>query len=325
MLANIEPLGRVVFHNQHPTTDDSRSELLSGLQGQNKTVNPKFFYDSRGSALFEQITALREYYPTRTEQRIYRKYGHNMAQLCGQDCVLIEPGSGNCEKVRLLLDALKPSAYIPLDISADFLQDAAVALGRDYPWLAIHAICADFSQQWEMPGQLGQGKRIVFYPGSTIGNLEPQAAQSFLAGLHPHIGSDGGVLVGVDLHKDSEVLSRAYNDEQGITAAFNLNLLRNVNQLLDAKFDLANFTHHAFYNEQHQRIEMHLVSTERQSITANGTKIDFAAGESIHTENSYKYTVEGFAQLAAQAGYTSVAHWLDEDSLFSVHYLSPAQ
>jgi dimethylhistidine N-methyltransferase len=312
----------VTFHHAQPAPDDIRSELLTSLQQEQKLINPKYFYDKRGSQLFERITRLPEYYPTRTEIEILSRHREAISECCEAGCIVIEPGSGSCEKVRLLLDELQPSAYVPIDISVEILRRAALGLGREYPWLNVHAVCADFNQSWTFTNKLPAGKRVVFYPGSTIGNLEPEAALNFLMRVRDMVGNGGGALVGVDLHKSSDRLNAAYNDAEGVTAEFNLNVLERVNALLDAEFDPKDFHHHAFYNREKQRIEMHLVSGQAQSVRCNGSYIAFTEGESIHTENSYKYTVEGFAKLAERAGLVLQRTWLDEDELFSVHYLA---
>jgi dimethylhistidine N-methyltransferase len=312
----------VSFRNEHPAVGDSQEELLEGLLKAQKVINPKYFYDQRGSELFDLITRLPEYYPTRTEIDILTRNRSEISAACGSGCLFIEPGSGSCEKARLLLDDLQPSAYVPMDISDDFLLQAATELGGEYPWLPIHAVCADFNQSWSFVDTLPEGKRVVFYPGSTIGNLEPEAAVGFLKRVRETMGNDGGALIGVDLHKSSDILTAAYNDADGITADFNRNVLSRVNVLLDAEFDPATFAHHAFYNSDKQRIEMHLVSDRAQTVRCNGSHIDFGQGETIHTENSYKYSLEGFAELARQAGLTVDHSWLDDQELFSVHYLS---
>jgi dimethylhistidine N-methyltransferase len=314
----------VSFEDQQPATTDSLPELLSGLQREQKQINPRFFYDAHGSELFEQITRLDEYYPTRVERSILSDNAREIAHCCGDDCVLIEPGSGSSEKVRLLLETLRPAAYVPLDISSDFLYESALKLGREYPWLPVYSICADFSSSWQERTRLPAGRRVVFYPGSTIGNLEPGDAQVFLASLRPLIGEDGGVLVGVDLHKSEDVLNAAYNDAEGVTAAFNLNILNTVNSLTGSDFRLQGFSHRAFYNEARRRIEMHLVSKESQHVKVNGSVIEFLEGESLHTENSYKYSIEGFQSLSQAAGFTVARTWCDENRLFSVHYLTVA-
>lgn len=314
----------VYFHHLQAAQVDDHGELLAGLTRPQKSVNPKWFYDADGSDLFEQITRLPEYYPTRTEIGILTDNRSDIARHCGKGCLFIEPGSGACEKVRLLLDDLEPVAYVPLDISEEFLRDAATALGREYPWLPVHAVCADFNDGWPLPDNLPAGRRVVFYPGSTIGNLEPAAAADFLRRVRQLIGADGGLLIGVDLHKSERRLNAAYNDSRGVTAQFNLNVLQRLNDELDAEFDPSGFSHHAFYNSEQQRIEMHLVSDVQQTVRCNGSRIEFAPGETIHTENSYKYTVEGFAGLAASAGLSLTQSWLDADRLFSVHYLEAA-
>jgi len=313
----------VTFDNQHPAHGDARQELLEGLACAQKTINPKYFYDRKGSELFDQITRLPEYYPTRTEMAILDGCRQEIAGYCGSGCVLIEPGSGSSEKVRLLLDAVLPAAYVPLDISASFLQQAALRLGEEFPWLPIHAVCADFAHHRDLPGGLPPGRRVVFYPGSTIGNLEPEAAQAFLRRLRHWIGDDGGLLVGVDLHKSTERLAAAYNDAAGVTAEFNRNLLHHLNRVLGADFDPQQFRHHAFYDPSRRRIEMHLVSARAQTVRHDRGAIRFASGESIHTENSYKYTHESFAALAAGAGLALRATWSDDAALFAVHYLAP--
>jgi dimethylhistidine N-methyltransferase len=317
-------VSNVNFRNEHPAAGDTREELLTGLRQAQKVINPKYFYDQRGSELFDRITRLPEYYPTRTEIDILTRYRQEICAACETGCLFIEPGSGSCEKARLLLDELQPSAYVPVDISADFLLQAATQLGSEYPWLTIHAVCADFNKSWSFVDEYPAGKRVVFYPGSTIGNLEPADAVIFLQRVRGTLGNDGGALIGVDLHKPSSILNAAYNDAEGITADFNRNVLDCVNVLLDAEFDPASFTHHAFYNTGKQRIEMHLVSERAQTVRCNGSQIAFGQGETIHTENSYKYTVDGFARLAGRASLTLNRSWIDDDGLFSVHYLSAA-
>lgn len=314
----------VVFEDQQPTHTESRAELLAGLQLNQKQVNPKYFYDARGSELFEQITQLQEYYPTRTEMEILSDYATEIADHCGADCVLVEPGSGNSEKVRLLLDTLQPAAYVPVDISAEFLYETAVKLGLEFPWLSIHAICADFADQWQDRTELPAGRRVVFYPGSTIGNMEPGDARQFLSDLRQWIGSDGGILIGVDLHKSEKLLNAAYNDSRGVTAEFNLNILNALNRMGDGDFSAQAFSHRAFYNKELKRVEMHLVSKKSQTVKVNGRRIQFDKGETLHTENSYKYSLEDFSALSMAAGLVLERSWLDENQLFSVHYLTVA-
>ncbi|MEM9314677.1 MAG: L-histidine N(alpha)-methyltransferase [Pseudomonadota bacterium] len=314
----------VSFRDEHPNLGDGRESILAGLQSSPRRINPMWFYDKRGSELFDEITRLPEYYPTRTEIAILRQHAAAISERCGRHCMLLEPGSGSSDKVRLLLDAMRPAAYVPIDISADFLRLAAASLGVDYPWLPVHAVCADFNAGWDFLDDIPAGRRVVFYPGSTLGNLEPAAARRFLESLTQVVGSDGGVLIGVDTHKDSATLNAAYNDGAGITAAFNLNALRRLNEMLDADFNLERFTHSAFYNESLRRIEMHLVSTGEQVVRVGDVCISFGDGEAIHTESSYKYSEEGFRSLASDAGLALKESWYDGERLFGVHYLQPA-
>jgi len=296
--------------------------LIEGLSRKQKQINPKYFYDQLGSELFEKITQQYEYYPTRVEKAILSKHASEIANFCGEDCILIEPGSGSSEKVRLLLEKLQPATYVPLDISADFLYQSAQKLGREFPWLSIHAICADFSDQWQARTELKSGRRVIFYPGSTIGNMKPKLAQVFLSDLREWIGHDGSVLIGVDLQKPEHLLNAAYNDAQGVTAEFNLNMLNSINNLVNADFNPDHFSHHAFYNNDQKRIEMHLVSEKSQTVNIDDIFIHFDKGETLHTENSYKYSLTSFTALCNAAGFTLEKSWLDEDKLFSVHYLS---
>jgi dimethylhistidine N-methyltransferase len=316
--------GNVQFRDEHPDLGDGRDEILAGLLRPQKKIDPKWFYDQHGSELFDEITRLPEYYPTRTEVAILKSQRESIANHCGEDCLLIEPGSGSSEKVRILLDSLRPSLYVPVDISADFLQQSAGDLGAEYPWLNVYAVCADFNAGWEFLDDLPAGKRVIFYPGSTLGNLEPQRARQFLRGVAAVVGSDGGVLIGVDTHKPTPLLHAAYNDSAGVTEAFNLNVLTRLNDLLDADFDLAAFEHHAFYNEELRRIEMHLISSRNQSVYCAGEVLAFSKGETIHTECSYKYSPADFADLVAAAGLEIAETWQDADEMFGVHYLRRA-
>ncbi len=304
-----------------PITDvhaAQREELLAGLLNPPRFINPKFFYDERGSELFERICELEEYYPTRTEIGIFNRESAAIAATVGAGCELVEPGAGSCEKVRYLLADLAPTAYLPLDISRDFLLDAAQRLREDFPALEVRPVVADFGAAFDLPE--ASARRVLFYPGSTIGNFEPAGAREFLSRAAALVGSGGGLLIGVDLHKSSEVLDAAYNDSLGVTAAFNRNILRHANRLLDADFDPEQFEHVAFYNAPAQRIEMHLESRSAQQVRCDGALLEFAAGERIHTEYSHKYTPEGFAELAAEAGFHARGCWLDDASLFSVQY-----
>jgi dimethylhistidine N-methyltransferase len=311
----------VNFKNKHPGKNNSFIEILAGLHQKQKTIDPKYFYDTRGSELFERITTSPEYYPTRIERSLYTQHADSMAEYCGKSCVLIEPGSGSSEKVRLLLESFKPTAYVPMDIAKDFLQHSAIKLGKEFSWLNVHAVCADFGNYDEAPKGLPEGKRVIFYPGSTLGNMTPDIAKQFLRNLSTWLGCDGGILIGIDLHKSTETLTAAYNDREGITAEFNLNALNHINTLTNSNFNVNNFSHQAFYNVELQRIEMHLESNCDHIVRLGESAIAFSEGETIHTENSYKYTQESFQELAEDAGFTVQQSWLDDQQLFSVHYL----
>ncbi|MEM0954620.1 MAG: L-histidine N(alpha)-methyltransferase [Pseudomonadota bacterium] len=300
---------------------DLRSELLQGLLQPPRSINPKFFYDERGSELFRLICNVEEYYPTRTEIGILQRYSREIAQAVGDHCQLLEPGAGACEKVRHLLGDLRLDAYLPLDISGDFLLSASDALRAEYPDLVVHPLVADFNDSFDLPPLGETAHRVVFYPGSTIGNFTPAGARSFLARAAALVGAGGGLLIGVDLHKSSDILNAAYNDAQGYTAAFNLNVLSHANVLLQADFDVSAFAHVAFYNESEHRIEMHLESLRDQRVRCPEVELAFRAGERIHTEYSHKYTLEGFCTLAKDAGFASRNCWTDPEGLFSVQYL----
>jgi len=309
------------FYNTSSESDDFCRAVIEGFSTHPRSVPPKYFYDLEGSRLFEAICTQPEYYPTRTEIALLEQYAVDIAALAGTGCYLVEPGSGSCEKVRRLLDALRPASYIPMDISGEHLDAAATGLAAEYPWLDVHAVCADITGDVALPFIPEQAAPVFFYPGSSIGNFEPDAAVGFLEHLAGLAGKGGGLLIGVDLKKESEILNAAYNDANGVTAAFNLNILRRVNHLLDGDFDLDAFDHHAFYNKVRGRIEMHLISTRKQSVRIDGHTFDFNAGDSIHTESSYKYTVGEFQALAQEGGWSPCSVWTDSDSLFSLHFL----
>lgn len=305
-----------------PGDSEFAADLVAGLTARPKRIAPKYFYDEAGSRLFERITALPEYYPTRVETRIL---GDNAAALAGfvpEGGSLIEFGSGSSAKVRLLLRELPQLfAYVPVDISAEFLAEEAARLHRELPRLRIVPVAADFMRSFALPPALRDRPRAGFFPGSTIGNFDPDEAKVFLRHAARVLGAGAALIIGVDLVKDPAVLEAAYNDAGGITARFNLNLLARANRELGADFDLDAFEHRAFYNEGASRIEMHLVSRKAQTALVCGTTVAFAAGETIHTENSYKYTVEGFAALATEAGWRGMAALSDSASLFCVHVL----
>jgi L-histidine Nalpha-methyltransferase len=311
------------FHDLQPAPEDFHADVVAGLSRETKRLSPKFFYDERGSQLFDAITALPEYYPTRTEIGLLRRHGDEMSEMLGDDGLLFELGSGSDIKIRVLLDALQPEAYAPIDISREHLRLSAGAIAQDHPELEVHAICADYSGPLELPGFYDAQRREAFFPGSSIGNFDPTQARDLLRRISGLLSPDGRLLIGVDLKKDPEVLHAAYNDSQGVTAEFNLNVLMRINRELDADFDVAAFRHKAFYNETLGRVEMHLVAAAPQHVRINGRYFEFQTGESIHTENSYKYSIGEFQALAAEAGLTSVRVWQDDDALFSVHCLGP--
>ncbi|HEU4322615.1 MAG TPA: L-histidine N(alpha)-methyltransferase [Roseiflexaceae bacterium] len=307
-----------------PQLETIRDEVLHGLSLPQKELPPKLFYDERGSQLFDQITELEEYYPTRTELAITRRYAGEMAELIGPDSLLVEYGSGSSVKTRILLDHLHDLAcYMPVDISEAHLHSSAAALAAAYPRLDIRPVCADYTAPFELPALVPAPRRtVVYFPGSTIGNLHGDEALRLLDQMAGLAGRGGGLLIGADLQKDRAVLERAYNDAAGVTAAFNLNILGRLNRELGATFRLSLFEHRAFYNEARHRIEMHLLSTQAQTVLVDGVAVHFEAGETIHTECSYKYSLEGFAAMAGQAGLRVRKVWTDPQGWFSVQYLT---
>jgi dimethylhistidine N-methyltransferase len=298
------------------------ADLLAGLRARPRSVPPKWFYDRRGSELFERICELPEYYPTRTELALLDRHAPEMARRIGPGAEIVEFGAGASRKVRVLLGALeRPLRYMPVDISGEHLLDAARDLQSAHPGLELLPVVADFTAALELPAP--RGRRIGFFPGSSIGNFDPDAAQRLLRRMAQWLAG-GGLLIGVDLVKDPALLHAAYNDAQGVTAEFNLNLLARANRELGADFDLAQWAHSAFYNPPMRRIEMHLASRRAQSVTVCGEHFHFAEGDSVHTENSCKYTVEGFQALARAAGFEPAAVWMDAARRFSLHWLEPA-
>ena len=311
------------FHDLAPSQESFRDAVLAGLGRNPKTLPCKFFYDARGSALFEKICELPEYYLTRTEIAILDRFAADIATRLGPHCRLIELGSGASHKVRILLEALdRPAAYVAVDISREQLRRAAARLAADFPKLAVVAVCADYTRSFVLPELPGpDGKRVGFFPGSTIGNFEPRQVVAFLSDWAKLLGPGGEMLIGADLKKDPKILNAAYNDKAGINAAFNLNLLTRINRELGGDFDLDRFAHVAFYSEAEGRVELYLKSLAEQTVMAAGQRFRFGAGELIHTENSYKYAIDEFCALAALAGFEPVHSWTDRHQLFSVHYL----
>ena len=294
-----------------------RDELAAGLSAAAATIAPKFFYDALGSRLFDAITELPEYTPTRTEAAIMAGHGAEIAACVGSGRTLIDLGAGNCEKAGRLFATLQPRRYVAVDISVDFLRNALRCLQREHPLMDIIGIGLDFSQSLLLPPEVGDSPRTLFYPGSSIGNFTPDGAVAFLR--RARASSPGGnLLIGVDLVKDRAVLEAAYDDALGVTAAFNLNLLRHANRLLGSDFDVRGWRHVALFNEAESRIEMHLEARRALLVRWPGVERSFAAGERIHTENSYKYGVEAFGALVHAAGFLQTQRWTDERGGFAV-------
>ncbi len=315
------------FDDVAPEREDFLSDVLTGLAGTPKSLPCKYLYDERGSDLFQQICALPEYYPTRTETALLTDCAEAISAAIGPRCRLIEYGTGSSEKMRILLGALElPSSFVSVDISREHLLQATSALARDYPGLDVHAVCADFTKPFVVPRSTKNlvGKSVAFFPGSSLGNFHRREAVEFLMNTANVVGPGGGLVIGIDLKKDVEILNAAYSDSAGVTAAFNLNLLVRINDDLGGTFDADAFKHHAFYNEEKGRIEMHIVSLKEQTVGVGGKEIHFSEGETIHTENSYKYDIDEFQNLAREAGFESPQVWTDPGHLFSVHYLEIA-
>ncbi|MBM3487179.1 MAG: L-histidine N(alpha)-methyltransferase [Alphaproteobacteria bacterium] len=315
------------FRDYEPEVGRFEQDVLAGLAGAAKSLPCKYFYDRRGSQLFERICTLDAYYPTRTEMGILRAHVPAIARRIGPDAHIIEYGSGSAAKARILLAALeRPAAYVAIDMARDHLLAATTALAREFPEVEIAAYCADYSAPLEIPAPRRRrlARRVGFFPGSTIGNLTPEEAKAFLVGVRRQVGVGGGLLIGVDLKKDTRLLDLAYNDPDGVTAAFNFNILVRINRELAGTFDLARFAHYAFYSAEHGRVEMHLVSLTDQDVRVAGTRFAFRAGETIHTENSYKYGIDEFQALAGTADFVEGTVWTDEHRLFGLHHFVAA-
>jgi len=308
-------------------TSQFRKDVLAGLSHSRKTLPCKYFYDEAGSRLFDRICEVDEYYLTRTERQIMSDHAGEMSEEFGPACVLVEYGSGSSYKSRLLLDRLdENAAYVPVDISHEYLRETARELREEYPQLAIRPICADFTRDFEIPSFPDRhGRTIAYFPGSTIGNFAPERAVELLAKMRHLVGASGAALIGVDLPKSRDVLEAAYDDAEGVTAQFNLNLLERINRELDADIPVDQFVHRATFNERESRVEMHLVSTEDQSVVIEGREIAFSEGETIHTESSYKYSRRTFQRLARRAGFQVARIWCDDREYFSVHLLTAAR
>ncbi|PVV13018.1 MAG: L-histidine N(alpha)-methyltransferase [gamma proteobacterium symbiont of Ctena orbiculata] len=314
----------VTFHDHKPQALSLYNAVVTGLSKSDKSIPPKFFYDQRGSELFDRICDQPEYYLPSVECRMLSDLADEIAKLTGKGRALIEPGAGSASKVRLLLDALRPSAFVPMDISFDYLKSSARALAMEYPWLPIHAACVDFTHSLPIPKEVPNGPRLLFFPGSSLGNFNPGEAGEFLRLVHDTVGEEGMMLIGVDTKKSEQVLHAAYNDAAGLTADFNLNLLQRMQQELNADIDPGVFEHLAFYNGEEGRIEMHLVSTQQQTLRLNGHRFEFEEGETLHTENSYKYSPTEFINMVIDNGFKEVRHWVDDDGLFAIYLVAVA-
>ena len=298
------------------------ADALKGLKSTPKRIPPKYFYDAAGCTLFEQITDLPEYYLTRSELRILQDNAAAIAAYIPPGSALVEFGSGSSRKTRILLAAAPQlAAYVPVDICGQMLEEEAAGLRKEFPKLNVLPVTADFTRPFDLPASVPTA-RVGFFPGSTIGNFEPHEAATFLRNVGQILGRGATLIVGTDLQKDSRILNAAYNDAAGVTEAFNLNVLARINRELDGNFDLDSFEHHAFYNRERHRIEMHLASNKRQKVRVAGETIDFRAGETIHTESSYKYSADSFNALARGSGWTPVASWSDPSRYFCVHALA---
>ena len=300
------------------TAPDERRAIASDLAATPARISAKYFYDQRGCELFEAITRLPEYYPTRTEKALFVARGAEIARSVGACTSLIELGAGNCEKVRLLLPAIQPQCFVGVDIAGDFVQAAVDQLALEFPGLEVCAVAADITAPVTLPARIARAGRLVFYPGSSIGNFSPGSAMTLLRQMRALAGEGGGLLIGIDLPKATAVLEAAYDDAAGITAEFNLNALRHINASLGSDFVPAQWEHVAFFNHARSRIEMHLQAREAVTVQWPGGTRTFAAGERIHTENSYKYPLPLFMQMLTQAGFKTARAWTDENDWFAV-------
>lgn len=305
-------------------------EVIDGLSTPQKTLPCKYFYDEKGSQLFEEICETAEYYVTRTECSIYEQYAGEMAAFIGEKALLLEPGAGSVKKIGMLLKQLtNPVGFVPMDISQEILQASSEILSQKFPEINVDPVVIDFLNKDQirqifstLPVQPLVNKRVIFFPGSTIGNFDPSDAIIFLKQFADNLHSGDGLLIGVDLVKDTAVLEAAYDDKSGVTAQFNKNLLDRIDNELNATFGDGSFSHRAIFNQDKSRIEMHLVSDDEQTVCLNGRRFSFRENETIHTENSYKYTLDSFSSLAKKAGFQLESVWTDSDGLFSVHYFS---
>lgn len=308
-------------HRLDPQVQEFGRDVLEGLARPQKMVPPKYFYDARGSELFVRITELPEYYPTRTELGILRERAAEIAAQIPPGAAIVEFGAGAATKIRILLGAYRAAAYVPVDISGGFIESQADALRQNFPRLAVYPVAADFTRPFALPEAVRDLPKVGFFPGSTLGNFEPQEAGRFLDSARGILGRSAQMVIGVDLEKDERVLLPAYDDAAGVTAQFNLNLLVRINRELGGDFDVTSFRHRAIYNRDHHRVEMHLVSLRDQTVHMLGERFAFRAGESIHTENSYKYSMARFQALAVRSGWRPMQCWTDAARMFSVQVI----
>jgi dimethylhistidine N-methyltransferase len=318
---NVHAAALAKAHRFDEKTSAFARDVIEDLSQHPKRLSPKYFYDATGSELFEQITVLPEYYPTRTELTILRDRSRAISAFIPKGAALVEFGAGATTKVRLLLNECAFSAYVPVDISGDFLKSQADALRADFPDLEVHPVIADFTAPFELPAAVSAMPKVGFFPGSTLGNFEPHEACAFLRSARDILGQDARMVIGVDLEKDERVLYDAYNDAAGVTARFNLNVLHRINRELGGDLDVNAFIHRAIYNSERHRIEMHLISKKALTARILGRNFSFRAGESIHTESSYKYSLNRFTALARGSGWTPLESWTDAAGMFSVHAL----
>jgi dimethylhistidine N-methyltransferase len=318
---NVHAAALAKAHRFDEQTSAFARDVIENLSQHPKRLSPKYFYDATGSELFEQITVLPEYYPTRTELGILRDRAGDIAAIIPDGAALVEFGAGATTKVRLLLNECKFAAYVPVDISGDFLKAQADALRQDFPALSVYPVAADFTAPFALPEAVKDMPKVGFFPGSTLGNFEPHEAHAFLRSAREILGQGAQMVIGVDLEKDERILYDAYNDAAGVTGRFNLNVLVRINRELGGNFDLSGFTHRSIYNRERHRIEMHLISRKAQTVRVLGQSFSFRPGESIHTESSYKYSLERFTALARGSGWAVRKSWTDQARMFSVNAL----
>jgi len=316
--------GQFILFDYEPAGIDMAAEVIGGLTSIPKYISPKYFYDKRGSELFEAITELDEYYLTRLELELLTEHSSELAAFFGDDLCVVEYGSGSSLKIRKLLEAVTPVAYVPIDISLEHLRESARALHYDFPWLDVYPVCADYTQSLALPELTAHLSKLVFFPGSSISNFTPKAACAFLKKVCDELGPGGSLLIGVDCKKPVDILNRAYNDSKGVTAEFNCNVLLHINERLGATFDVNQFRHEARYNDLDGCIQMFLRSMVGQVVEVNGQVVEFVEGEELLTENSYKFNPQEFLALATEAGFATTRHWSDKRKWYSLFLLRVA-